>query len=184
MLFWIIAVAAILLEVAALLRLRRRLPRLQSALWYLPSPPDFWSLVRGVCQAWHIADFDEGDGKLQVSEERVAGPGEFFRSAADRLRLARQTQPGRWLLVFLQTLLSCGMTIAGVRLIWEGSIAAEYALLAVWSLIMGQGYLRAAAGKLVLPRQEAWFKRHGWVHSWWMPLLIWIRLLVFALASR
>jgi hypothetical protein len=76
------------------------------------------------------------------------------------------------------------VTIAGVRLIWEGSIAAEYALLAVWSLIMGQGYLRAAAGKLVLPGQEAWFKRHGWVHSWWMPLLIWIRLLVFALSFR
>jgi hypothetical protein len=84
--------------------------------------------------------------------------------------------------VLLQTILTCITTIESLRLIWRGSIGAEYALVGIWSLEMGQGYLRAGAGKSALAGYETWFKRHGWVHAWWMPLMIWIRLLAFLLS--
>jgi hypothetical protein len=39
---------------------------------------------------------------------------------------------------------------------------------------MIKGANRLALGRMVLPGYQEWFRRHGWVHVWWVPLATWV----------
>ena len=65
---------------------------------------------------------------------------------------------------------SIAASIAGDRL-------AEWAVLAQLSPGMLKGLNRAVLAKAALPEQEAWFKRHTWVHAIWVPFGTWLWLI-------
>jgi hypothetical protein len=48
---------------------------------------------------------------------------------------------------------------------------------------MLKGLNRATLAKAALPEQEAWFRRHTWVHAIWVPLATWVWLAAFALSA-
>lgn len=180
---WGVAALSVMLEVIALSRQMRNAGLLNATLWYLPDPPDFWSLVRSVWQAWHCADFADCGTATVVDTSRI-GAIAFFRLAAGQLAKARRSSPGLCLIVLAETLASCAATVSAVYLAWTGSVGAEYVLVAIWSLQMGRGHLRMSTGKSALIDHQGWFKRHGWVHAWWMPLMLWVRLAVILFPAR
>ena len=181
--FWGVAGLSVMLEVIALSRQMRNSGLLNATLWYLPDPPDFWSLVRSVWQAWHCVDFADCGTSTAVETSRI-GAIAFFRLAAGQLAKARRSSPGLCLIVLAETLASCAATVSAVYLAWTGSVGAEYVLVAIWSLQMGRGHLRMSTGKSALIDHQGWFKRHGWVHAWWMPLMLWVRLAVILFPTR
>jgi hypothetical protein len=68
----------------------------------------------------------------------------------------------------------------------SGSRGAEWALVAQWGLTMLKGTNDATLAKAQLPAHKTWFDRHGWVHSVWVPLAMWVWLAVMisSLGSR
>jgi hypothetical protein len=64
--------------------------------------------------------------------------------------------------------------IASIR----GNRGAEWVLVVQLGLGMLKGVNRATLAMAELPGYEAWFKRHAWVHSLWVPLATWVWPLV------
>jgi hypothetical protein len=60
----------------------------------------------------------------------------------------------------------------------QGNRGAEWALVAQWGLIMLKGTNYAILAKAQLAAHKIWFDRHGWVHSVWVPLAMWVWLAV------
>jgi hypothetical protein len=60
----------------------------------------------------------------------------------------------------------------------HGSRGAEWVLLAQLSPGMLKGANRATLAKAELPEYKAWFDRHAWVHTLWVPSGTWIWLIV------
>jgi hypothetical protein len=209
--------------------------------WYLPEPPDFWSLLRSVWNApiaglfgpgdapfvWpgamairkeaffeaHVAEFWEAAAKVKESRDsshglaaamRAAGltiafaPGalvalddhagaaEFFRSARQQMIAARAQHPRLWWRALAFYTLQCGAMAAALFASIRGSRGAEWALVVQWGLTMLKGTNDATLAKAQLPAHKTWFDRYGWVHSWWVPLAMWVWLgvMISSLASR
>jgi hypothetical protein len=203
--------------------------------WYLPDPPDFWSLTRSVWNAPIAGLFGPGDapfawrGAIAIRKEiffetlvldywkrlqdsargltaaiRAAGltiafaPAalvaldgrisamEFFRSARAEMLAARAEHPRLWWRALAFYTLQCGAMAAALGASIGGSRGAEWALVAQWGLTMLKGTNDATLAKAQLPARKTWFDRYGWVHSWWVPLAMWVWLAVMisSLGSR
>jgi hypothetical protein len=64
-----------------------------------------------------------------------------------------------------------------------GNRLAEWALLVQLSPGMLKGTNRAVLAKAELGGWKPWFDRHGWVHTWFVPLVTWIWLITLASAA-
>jgi hypothetical protein len=56
-------------------------------------------------------------------------------------------------------------------------------LLAQLSLSMLKATNRASIAKALLPEYGEWFRRHGWVLTWWVPLGTWVWLYSFVASA-
>ena len=195
--------------------------------WYVPQPPDFWSLVRSVWNAPVAGMLGPGDnpfawggamairrellGELGVAEywnawvsddyalaravhaaglRIVFAPGamvaaadhagcrEFFRWARRQLQITRVYHPRLWHSALVAHLFYCGGMTAAIAASIMGNRLAEWALLLQLSPGMLKATNRVVLAKAQLPDWKTWFDRHGWVHTWWTPLVTWVWLLV------
>ncbi|MBM3775813.1 MAG: glycosyltransferase family 2 protein, partial [Acidobacteria bacterium] len=193
--------------------------------WYLPDPPDFWSLVRSVWNAPIAGLFGPGDSpfawggamairknafvetgvrefwKNSVSDDygltkavrkaglRIAfapgamvasrdhtGGAEFFRWALRQMVISRLYGAPLWWKALIGHLLYCAAMAACAVEILAGSGAAEWALLALLSPGLLKAANRATLAKAQFPEHAEWFRRYGWVHTWWTPFTTWIWL--------
>jgi len=101
---------------------------------------------------------------------------EFLSWARAHLLLVRDYLPRLWALALTAHFFYCaGMTAAIVASL-RGSRGAEWVLVALLGLGMLKGVNRAILARAELPAQDAWFKRHAWVHALWLPLATWFWL--------
>ncbi len=105
-----------------------------------------------------------------------ATAGGFFSWARRQLTIIRIYRPGLWWKALAAHFFYCGGMAASVIASVRGSRLAELALIAQISPGMLKGLNRAVLAKAALPEQEAWFRRHTWVHAFWTPLATWIWL--------
>lgn len=103
----------------------------------------------------------------------------FFAEARRQISLARVYFPRLWWSALAAHVFYCGGMAAAVTASVRGSRGAEWALVVQLGLGMLKGVNRATLAKAELPDREAWFKRHAWVHSLWVPLGTWLWLCVF-----
>lgn len=193
--------------------------------WYVPDPPDFWSLMRSVWNApiaglfgpgdnpfawggstairketffqlripdcWRDAVSHDGEltraihmghrtiafapGAVVATANRV-GAREFFKGARRQMAIARVYVPRLWGGALIAHFFYCGGMAAAITASLRGYRGAEWALVAQLGLGMLKGINRATLAVAELPGYEAWFKRHAWVHSLWVPLATWIWL--------
>ena len=200
--------------------------------WYVPQPPDFWSLVRSVWNAPIAGTLGPGDNgfawggamairrdafvELGVAEHwnawvsddyalaeavhaaglRIAfAPGamvaapdhttcrEFFGWARRQMRITRVYRPPLWKGALAAHVFYCGGMAAAVAAAIMGNRLAECALLVQLSPGMLKGTNRVVLAKAELPEWKVWFDRHGWVHTWWVPLATWVWLIVLVASA-
>ena len=118
-------------------------------------------------------------------DDRI-GAGKFFGSAREEMSAARAEDPRLWWRALAFYTLQCGAMAAALAASIKGSRGAEWALVVQWGLTMLKGTNDAILAKAQLPTHKTWFDRHGWVHSVWVPLAMWVWLAVMfsSLASR
>lgn len=201
--------------------------------WYLPAPPDFWSLMRGVWNsviaggfgpgpnrfAWggamairreiferaRVADHWRGavsddyvlsaavrsagleiayaPGALVVSSDHTSAC-EFLRWIERQMIITRIHEPMLWWQALIAHLIYCAAMVAAVAVALQGNLWGEYSLVAQWGLGMLKGANRASIAKSALPDQQEWFKKHGWVLTWWVPLGTWVWLYALLASAR
>ena len=193
--------------------------------FYVPEPPDFWSLARSVWSAPIAGLLGPGDnpfawsGSVAIRKERLfemrvpdawrgggcedgaltqaihkarlkiafapgallaytgrTGARQFFSEAQRQMAMARACFPRLWWSALVAHVFYCAGMAAAITASVRGSRAAEWALVVQLGLGMLKGVNRAALAKAELPDREAWFKRHAWVHSLWVPLATWVWL--------
>ena len=200
--------------------------------WYLPTPPDFWSLMRSVWNAAIASTLGPGDapfawgGSMALRRDRIldlriqelwnlwvsddyavteavhaAGlriafaPGavvaatehltaaEFFRWTRRQMIITRVYNPRLWWTGLLAHVIYCAGMAAAVAASIAGDRLAEWALIAQLSPGMLKGSNRAVLAKAELPQFKQWFDRHGWVHTWFVPIATWLWLIALAGAA-
>ena len=194
--------------------------------WFLPDPPDFWSLMRGVWDAVAAGTLGAGDnrfawggamairkevffqarvpefwqgaltddytlseavhgaglgiayapGALTPCREHITG-GRFFGWIRRQMAITRIYAPRLWWPGLMAHIFYCGGMAASIVASIRGNRLAEWALIAQLLPGMAKGLNRATLAKASLPEYEAWFKRHIWVHAFWVPLATWVWLI-------
>jgi ceramide glucosyltransferase len=107
----------------------------------------------------------------------------FFAWARRQLTIIRVYRPSLWGQALAAHVFYCGGMAASVIASLRGSRLAEWALIAQLSPGMLKGLNRAILAKACLPEQEAWFRRHSWVHAFWTPLATWVWLATLAASA-
>lgn len=100
----------------------------------------------------------------------------FLDWARHEMALARQYVPRLWWEALMSHFFYCAGMAAAIIASLRGSRGAEWVLVTQLGLGMLKGVNRATLAKAELPQHEAWFKRHAWVHSLWVPLATWLWL--------
>jgi hypothetical protein len=107
----------------------------------------------------------------------------FLDWARCQLALARLYVPRLWWEALVAHFIYCGGMAAAITASLKGSRGAEWVLVAQLGLGMLKGVNRATLAKAELPEYEAWFKRHAWVHTLWVPLATWLWLGILAASA-
>jgi ceramide glucosyltransferase len=143
--------------------------------------PEFWksavsddyALSAAVRQAGLRIAF--APGAMAASPERVTAAG-FFRWARRQLTIARVYDPAAWWTGLAAHAVYCtGMAAGAAALalgLWEGALALALQL----APGMAKGGWRARLARKAMPRNEAWFRKHGWAHAWCVPAVTWLWL--------
>jgi ceramide glucosyltransferase len=145
--------------------------------------PDFWretvSDDFALSEAVHRAGLQIvfAPGAMAVSQGRASGS-EFLSWARRQLTITRVYRPRLWWTALAAHIFYCGGMAAAVVASLRGSRGAEWVFLAQISPGMLKGANRATLAKAELPAYIAWFDRHAWVHTLWVPLATWIWLIV------
>jgi len=150
--------------------------------FYAIRVPDFWrdtvsddyALSDAVRRAGLRIVF--APGAMAVSAGRTSGR-EFLAWARRQLTITRVYRPQLWWTALVAHIFYCGGMAAAILASIHGSRAAEWVLLAQLSPGMLKGANRATLAKAELPQYKAWFDRHAWVHTLWVPLATWIWLI-------
>ena len=116
-------------------------------------------------------------GAMAVSTDRTGGRA-FLAWARRQLTITRVYRPRLWWTALIAHIFYCGGMAAAIAASIQGSRGAEWVLLAQLSPGMLKGANRATLAKAELPEYKAWFDRHAWVHTLWVPLGTWIWLIV------
>ena len=156
--------------------------------FYAIRVPDFWrhtvsddyALSEAVRRAGLEIVF--APGAIAVSAGRT-GARDFLRWARRQLILTRVYRPRLWWTALGAHLFYCGGMAAAIAASIGGSRGAEWVLVAQLSIGMLKGANRATLAKAQLPDYQAWFQRHAWVHTLWVPLATWTWLLVLAASA-
>jgi len=106
----------------------------------------------------------------------TTGLRDFLRWARSQIALARLYAPRQWWWALVAHFFYCGGMAVAIAASLEGSRGAEWVLVTQLGLGMLKGVNRAAIAKAELPEHEAWFQRHAWIHSLWVPLATWLWL--------
>jgi cellulose synthase/poly-beta-1,6-N-acetylglucosamine synthase-like glycosyltransferase len=101
----------------------------------------------------------------------------FFAWMRRQMAITRAYSPRLWWMAFVAHVVYCGGMAGSLAASIAGDRIAEWALLAQLAPGMLKGMNRAVLAKAALPEQEAWFKRHSWVHALWVPLAMWLWLI-------
>jgi cellulose synthase/poly-beta-1,6-N-acetylglucosamine synthase-like glycosyltransferase len=101
----------------------------------------------------------------------------LFSWTRRQLRITRAYAPELWWPALIAHLIYCAGMAGSIAASIAGNRLAEWALLAQLSPGMLKGMNRAILAKAAMPEQEAWFKRHTWVHAIWVPLGTWLWLI-------
>jgi ceramide glucosyltransferase len=150
--------------------------------------PDFW---RGtVSDDYALSDAVQragleivfAPGAMAVSTGRTSGR-EFLAWARRQLTITRVYRPRLWWTALVAHVFYCGGMAAAIAASIHGSRGAEWVLLAQLSPGMLKGANRATLAKAELPEYKAWFDRHAWVHTLWVPLATWIWLIVLVASA-
>jgi ceramide glucosyltransferase len=104
------------------------------------------------------------------------GMRDFLRWAGSQMALARLYVPRQWWGALMAHFFYCGGMAAAIAASLRGSRGAEWVLVTQLGLGMLKGVNRVTLAKAELPEREAWFRRHAWVHSLWVPLATWLWL--------
>jgi cellulose synthase/poly-beta-1,6-N-acetylglucosamine synthase-like glycosyltransferase len=94
-----------------------------------------------------------------------------------QMTITRVYSPALWWPALVAHVIYCAGMAVSVAASIAGHRLAEWALLAQLSPGMLKGLNRAVLAKASMPEQEAWFKRHTWVHAIWVPLGTWLWLI-------
>jgi len=162
------------------------------------------AIRRGTFEAAHVADFwrhtvsDDyalstavrhagldiifAPGALAVSAGPTTGRA-FLAWARRQMTITRVYRPRLWWTALAAHVFYCGGMAAAIIASIHGSRGAEWVLLAQLSPGMLKGTNRATLAKAQLPEYKAWFDRHAWVHTLWVPLATWIWLFVLAASA-
>jgi cellulose synthase/poly-beta-1,6-N-acetylglucosamine synthase-like glycosyltransferase len=116
-------------------------------------------------------------GAMAVSAGRTNAR-EFLAWARRQLTITRVYRPRLWWTALAAHIFYCGGMAAALAASIHGSRGAEWVLLAQLSPGMLKGANRATLAKAELPEYQAWFGRHAWVHTLWVPLGTWLWLIV------
>jgi len=110
---------------------------------------------------------------------------EFLSWIERQMIITRVYYPKLWWLGLFAHLIYCSAMAASVYVSFQGStFAGEYVLVTQLGLGMLKGTNRASIAKAAMPAYETWFKRHGWVLTWWVPLATWVWLYSFLASAR
>lgn len=145
--------------------------------------PDFWretvSDDYALSAAVHAAGLRIAfaPGAMAVSTDLTTGRA-FLAWARRQLTITRVYRPRLWWTALAAHVFYCGGMAAAVVASIHGSRGAEWVLIAQLSPGMLKGANRATLAKVELPEYQAWFGRHSWVHTLWVPLATWIWLMV------
>lgn len=107
----------------------------------------------------------------------------FLAWARRQLIITRVYRPRLWWTALAAHIFYCGGMAAAIIAAARGYRGAEWVLLAQLSPGMLKGANRATLAKAQLPEHKAWFDRHAWVHTLWVPLATWIWLLTLAASA-
>ena len=200
--------------------------------WYVPQPPDFWSLMRSVWNAaiastlgpgespfaWggsmairrdvffeiRVPEYWEGavsddymlttavhDAGLHVAFAPCAtvastdhiGMRAFLLWATRQMVITRAYHPQLWWPALAAHAVYCAGMAAAIAASIMGNRLAEWVLIAQVSPGMLKGANRATLAKAELPEYKQWFDRHGWVHTWFVPLATWVWLIALAASA-
>jgi cellulose synthase/poly-beta-1,6-N-acetylglucosamine synthase-like glycosyltransferase len=100
-----------------------------------------------------------------------------------QLAITRVYNPRQWWPAFIAYIFYCAGMAASVIASIRGYRLAELALVAQLFPGMWKGFNRAALAKAALPEYAAWFRRHAWVHTVWVPLATWLWLVGLAASA-
>ena len=121
-------------------------------------------------------------GAMAVSAGRTGGRA-FLAWARRQLTITRVYRPRLWWTALAAHVFYCGGMAAAVIASIHGSRGAEWVLVAQLSPGMLKGANRATLAKAELPEYKAWFDRHSWVHTLWVPLATWVWLIVLVASA-
>lgn len=150
--------------------------------------PEFWrdtvSDDYALSDAVHRAGMDIvfAPGAMAVSTDRTGGR-EFLLWARRQLTITRVYRPRLWWMALAAHVFYCGGMLAAIVASIYGHRGAEWVLIAQLSPGMLKGANRATLAKAELPQYKAWFDRHAWVHTLWVPLGTWIWLIALLMSA-
>jgi GT2 family glycosyltransferase len=118
-------------------------------------------------------------GSLVVCDDHT-GAREFLSWIRRQMTITRIYDPPLWWAGLVAHLVYCGAMVASVWAAVGGlGLWGEYALVAQLGLGMLKGTNRTAIARVALREEEGWFKKYGWVLTWWVPLATWVWLFAF-----
>jgi cellulose synthase/poly-beta-1,6-N-acetylglucosamine synthase-like glycosyltransferase len=94
-----------------------------------------------------------------------------------QMTITRVYEPALWWPALVAHVIYCAAMGGAIAASIAGDRLAEWVLLAQLSPGMLKGLNRAVLAKASMTEQEAWFKRHMWVHAIWVPLGTWLWLI-------
>jgi cellulose synthase/poly-beta-1,6-N-acetylglucosamine synthase-like glycosyltransferase len=156
--------------------------------FYAIRVPEFWrdtvSDDYALSEAVHRAGLQIvfAPGAMAVSAGRTGGR-EFLAWARRQLTITRVYRPRLWWTALGAHIFYCGGMAAAVIASIRGNRGAEWVLLAQLSPGMLKGANRGTLAKAELPEYKAWFDRHAWVHTLWVPLATWIWLIALVTSA-
>ena len=121
-------------------------------------------------------------GAIVVSHDRT-GAGEFLRWIQRQMIITRVYGPRLWTLGFIAHLIYCAAMAISAFFALQGNLIGLYTLIAQLLLSIWKGANRLSVARLALPRHREWFRRHGWIHIWLVPLGTWVWLYSFVASA-
>lgn len=111
-------------------------------------------------------------GALVVSRDRIGGRA-LLQWIQRQMVITRIYAPRLWALSFAATVIYCTAMVSCVVELACGRWVAAPVLAVLLALGMLKGTAREKLAALALPDSQPWFKRHGWIFTWLVPLATW-----------
>lgn len=105
---------------------------------------------------------------------------EFLTWARRQLIITRVYRPHLWAAGFVSHVVYCGAMVLSLVMALTENVPLGLGALVVTTVPgMVKGALRGTIARLMFPRRESWFDRHGWAYFWLVPVTTWVWLVSF-----